>query len=118
MSSYYDALRLSYEINALLRPGTPMAANAERLLQKLIAAAHSACDHAELDVANDLLANVETVLTRQPSISTAKRRQTVNALVAAYERIWHLRHAGHATPPHPDGVAEPKVPPAQLEQAD
>jgi hypothetical protein len=61
-----------------------------RLSDKILIAFHQACDQGELEVAEQLLLVLETVLTRPPP-SGSPRRDT-RGLVAAHERLWNLRH--------------------------
>jgi hypothetical protein len=64
-----------------------------RLSDKIQAAFDHACDEGELEVASDLLETLEIVLLRSPP--KADRRETVVApLLAAHERLWHLRATG------------------------
>lgn len=68
----------------------PGPARGRRLSDKILMAFHQACDQRDTEAAAALLRIVETVLTRSPS-AQADRRQK-ESLVAAYERLWHLRH--------------------------
>jgi hypothetical protein len=64
-----------------------------RLTDKLMVAFHQACDQSEFEVANALITLVEEMLQRIPSHD---RRRRVESLVAAYERLWFLKHGGYA----------------------
>ena len=76
-------------------PGVPR--QYRRLPERILVAAHQACDLGELQTAGSLLSILEIVLL-QPSVgSAAAHRRTVEGMVAAYERLWHLRRA--ARPP-------------------
>ncbi len=67
-----------------------------RLPERLLVAAHQACDLGALDVAASLLSITEAVLL-QPHLGTpGAHRRAVEGLVAAHERLWHLRRADHA----------------------
>ncbi len=43
-------------------------------------------------VAEQLLKTVEAMLTRRGVSSEQNRRKSLESLVAAHERLWHLRH--------------------------
>jgi hypothetical protein len=61
-----------------------------RLSDKILIAFHQACDQGELEVAGQLLGVLEMMLKRQPS--NGDRRRPAESLVAAHERLWHLRN--------------------------
>jgi hypothetical protein len=64
-----------------------------RLSDKIQSAFDHACDEGELEVAGDLLSTLELVLLRVPP--KADRREAIVApLMAAHERLWHLRAVG------------------------
>ena len=63
-----------------------------RLPDKVLVAFHHACDTADLEVAEQLLRVLELMLTRRPASAETNRRRSMESLVAAYERLWHLRH--------------------------
>jgi hypothetical protein len=80
-----------------------------RLSDKILIAFHQACDLADFEVAERLLKVVETVLAVPRPIDRERREQ--EALVAAHERLWQLRHpdAGETLRPsygrpHDDGL--------------
>jgi hypothetical protein len=64
-----------------------------RLSDKILIAFHHACDQADFEVAEQLLRILETMLTRRPYTPDGNRRRSIESLVAAHERLWHLRHA-------------------------
>jgi hypothetical protein len=66
--------------------------HSRRLSDKILAAFHQACDLADLEVAEQLLHVLEVMLTRRPMPSDGSRRRSMEGLVAAHERLWHLRH--------------------------
>ncbi len=68
-----------------------------RLSDKILVAFHQACDQADLEVAERLLGVLELMLTRRPTTPDHQRRRNMEGLVAAHERLWHLRH--HDTTP-------------------
>ena len=63
-----------------------------RLSDKILIAFHHACDQADFEVAEQLLAVLEMMLTRRPISPDTNRRRNMESLVAAHERLWHLRH--------------------------
>ncbi|HUZ62267.1 MAG TPA: hypothetical protein VMU82_00990 [Acetobacteraceae bacterium] len=69
-----------------------------RLSDKILIAFHHACDQGDFEVAEQLLRVLEGMLTRRPVLADGNRRRTMESLVAAHERLWHLRHPGaHST---------------------
>ena len=71
-------------------PGLPR--QTRRLPDKVLVAFHHACDTSDLEVAEQLIRVLELMLTRRPSPSDGNRRRSMESLVAAHERLWHLRH--------------------------
>ncbi len=69
-----------------------------RLPERLLVAAHQACDLGALDVAASLLSVTEVVLMQPQLGSPGGHRRAVEGLVAAHERLWHLRRADHVDP--------------------
>lgn len=67
-----------------------------RLSDKVLIAFHHACDQGDFEVAEQLLHILEMMLTRRPLTPDGTRRRNMESLVAAHERLWHLRH------PHTD----------------
>lgn len=63
-----------------------------RLSDKLFVAFHQACDTAELDVAEQLLGILEKMMSKRPTTNEGNRRRNMEGVVAAFERLWHLRH--------------------------
>ena len=63
-----------------------------RLSDKILIAFHHACDQADFEVAEQLLNILEMMLTRRPLTPDGTRRRNMESLVAAHERLWHLRH--------------------------
>jgi hypothetical protein len=61
-----------------------------RLSDKIQAAFDHACDEGELSVAGDLLATLELVLLRVAP-RPDRREAIVGPLLAAHERLWHLK---------------------------
>jgi hypothetical protein len=60
-----------------------------RLFDKVLVAFHQACDQNDHDAARGLLTIMETLLGRSPE---GNQRKSAGGLVAAHERLWHLRH--------------------------
>ena len=63
-----------------------------RLSDKILVAFHHACDAQDLAVAEQLLKTLESMLTRRGVPAEQNRRRSLESLVAAHERLWHLRH--------------------------
>ena len=63
-----------------------------RLSDKVLVAFHHACDTSDLEIAERLLNILEIMLTRRPTHADGNRRRSIEGLVAAHERLWHLRH--------------------------
>jgi len=70
--------------------GTPRYSR--RLSDKILIAFHQACDQSDYDIAEQLLHILEQMLKRRPSTPDGNRRRTMESLVAAHERLWHLKH--------------------------
>ena len=68
-----------------------MVHRSRRLHDTILVAVHRACDGGQLEVAARLLRLSEEVMSAEPDIR--RRRQEMWTLIAAYERLWHLRHA-------------------------
>ena len=63
-----------------------------RLSDKILIAFHHACDQSDFEVAEQLLRILEILITRRPLTPDGNRRRSMESLVAAHERLWHLRH--------------------------
>jgi hypothetical protein len=72
--------------------GAPNPRYSRRLSDKILIAFHHACDQSDLVIAEQLLTVLENLLTRRPMSPDPSRRRSMETLVAAYERLWHLRH--------------------------
>jgi hypothetical protein len=57
---------------------------------------HQACDQGDLEVAELLLAVLAMVVADRLHQPTAPDRRSTEILVAAYERLWNLRHPNAA----------------------
>jgi hypothetical protein len=66
-------------------------AHGRRVSDKVLLAFHHACDIRDADIAGDLLRIVAMILGR-PEIPRNRRVQDREDLVAAYARLWLLRH--------------------------
>jgi len=77
--------------NEATAPTTPRYSR--RLSDKILIAFHHACDQGDFEVAEQLLHVLEMMLTRRPLTPDGTRRRNMESLVAAHERLWHLRHA-------------------------
>ena len=66
--------------------------HSRRLSDKVLIAFHHACDVSELEVAEQLLRILEAMMTRRYTPAEGNRRRNLESLVAAHERLWHLRH--------------------------
>ncbi len=65
---------------------------ARRLSDKILIAFHHACDQYDFEVAEHLLHILEMMLARRPLSLDSPGRRNMESLVAAHERLWHLRH--------------------------
>jgi hypothetical protein len=72
--------------------------HSRRLSDKILIAFHHACDQSDFEVAEQLLRILELMLTRRPASPDTNRRRNMESLVAAHERLWHLRHANTPGP--------------------
>lgn len=78
--------------DGLLKPGGTAPRYSRRLSDKILIAFHHACDQDDYEIAEQLLAILERLLTRRNMPSDTNRRKSIESLVAAHERLWHLRH--------------------------
>ena len=70
----------------------PAQRYSRRLSDKILIAFHHACDQADFEVAEQLLQILEMMVSRRPLTPDGTRRRNMESLVAAHERLWHLRH--------------------------
>jgi hypothetical protein len=85
---------------SLFIPAKPLEATEDgprrigKLPERILVAAHQACDLGALDIAAQLLASLETVIARKgrASFDPAHRRM-MESLIAVHHRLWHLRRA-------------------------
>ncbi|MCO6419158.1 hypothetical protein JYK14_23785 [Siccirubricoccus sp. KC 17139] len=76
------------------RPHLPR--RSRRLPDTILAAVHRACDEGRLDLAGKLLAVGEEAMAAEADLR--RRRQDIWGLIAAYERLWHLRQSAALAP--------------------
>ncbi len=74
------------------KTGAMVPRYSRRLSDKILIAFHHACDQGDYEIAEQLLHILETMLTRRTVPPDANRRKSIESLVAAHERLWHLRH--------------------------
>lgn len=70
--------------------------HSRRLSDKVLIAFHHACDQGDYDVAEQLLHVLEMMIRRRVLSPDLNRRRSMDSLVAAHERLWHLRHPQEA----------------------
>ena len=94
ISVFTDGLNegLAYQDTAVEAVSSPTLRHTRRLSDKLFVAFHQACDTAELDVAEKLLEILEKMMNKPNLIKEGNRRRNMEGLVAAFERLWYLRH--------------------------
>jgi hypothetical protein len=73
-----------------------------RLSDKILIAFHQACDQHDFEVAERMLPVLEMVISGRWHQPAAPDRRGKESLVAAYERLWQLRH--------PDAAGESDAP--------
>lgn len=76
----------------MVKSGSPAPRYSRRLSDKILIAFHHACDQDDYEIAEQLLEILERVVTRRNMPSDTNRRKSIESLVAAHERLWHLRH--------------------------
>lgn len=74
------------------KPDRPQSRYSRRLSDKILIAFHHACDQDDYEVAEQLLMVLEKMLARRAANPDTNRRKSIESLVAAHERLWHLRH--------------------------
>ena len=72
------------------KTAAPAQRYTRRLSDKILVVFHAACDQGDLELAERLLAVLEMMLTRSPTVPN--RPRDVDILVMAHERLWNLRH--------------------------
>ncbi|HKM62133.1 MAG TPA: hypothetical protein VJY39_06555 [Acidisphaera sp.] len=82
------------EVDSAQKVGAPAPPqrSSRRLSDKILVAFHQACDQGDYEVASRLLQVLEMMLARRPTNLDSTRRRSMESLVAAHERLWHLRH--------------------------
>ena len=81
----------SASLGALLRPTATLPRQQRQLPERILAAAHQACDIGELETAARLLSVLDMMLVQAAGPPATPQRRVVTGMVAAYERLWHLR---------------------------
>jgi hypothetical protein len=59
----------------------------------VLVAFHHACDQSDIEIASELLHVLDFMTMRHPSLPTGRERRVLEGLVAAHERLWHIRYA-------------------------
>ncbi len=76
------------------QPG-PLIVSAPRqgrqLSERILGAAHQACEQGELDVAQRLLELAETVLGNNQAEPVMARRHLMEGLIVTHQRLWNMR---------------------------
>jgi hypothetical protein len=65
-----------------------------RLSDKILLAFYAACDQDDHEIAEQLLLVLEKMHSRRMILPEGERRKNIERLVAAHERLWHLRREG------------------------
>ena len=81
-----------FEQDSPPKPSVGAPRYSRRLSDKILLAFQHACDQGDYEIAEQLLHILETMLTRRTVPPDANRRKSIESLVAAHERLWHLRH--------------------------
>jgi hypothetical protein len=76
------------------RPDTaaPEPRSVRRLSDKILVAFHHACDQGDIEAAGQLVGVLDFMSRRTPNLPTGRDRRAKESLVAAHERLWHIRH--------------------------
>ncbi len=82
--------------DAAARDAASAPRHSRRLSDKILIALHHACDQADYEVAEQLLHVLEMMIRRRVLSPDINRRRSMDTLVAAHERLWHLRHPQQA----------------------
>jgi hypothetical protein len=62
-----------------------------RLSDNILVAFHHACDQRDLEAAGQLLDVLDFMIKRTLNLPTGRDRRAKESLVAAHERLWHIR---------------------------
>ena len=79
------------DLGALLRPTMALPRQQRQLPERILVAAHQACDVGEFETADRLLAALDAMLAQIAGPPSAAQRRVIEGMVAAYERLWHLK---------------------------
>ena len=66
-----------------------------RLPDRILVAAHEACDLGDLEIAARLLSTLETFIRFYGDWSDTERRCAMKSMIAAHYRLWQLQHDDH-----------------------
>ena len=77
--------------DTLLRVAAAAPRKHRQLPERILVAAHQACDIGALAAADRLLSVLDAMLAEDGGAAPAVHRRVVEGMVAAYERLWHLR---------------------------
>jgi hypothetical protein len=72
--------------------GVSESPHSRRLSDKILIAFHFACDQGHYEAAEQLVHILEKMLSRPMIPPSVERRKNIESLVAAHERLWHLRY--------------------------
>jgi hypothetical protein len=78
--------------NAPPDTAAPEPRYARRLTDKILVAFHHACDQRDIEAAGQMLGVLDFMIRRTPNLPTGRDRRARESLVAAHERLWHIRH--------------------------
>jgi hypothetical protein len=83
---------LAEELTPLMMPAPspPPPAYPRNVSDKVLAAFHLACDQSDLPVAKALLRILDTLAMQRPMPEDSRKKRTMEQLVAAHARRWHL----------------------------
>ena len=79
-------------MNNSLSSNVPPTRYTRRLSDHVLIAFHHACDRGDIEVARCLLEVLELIARRPAKGPGGIERRVRESLVAAYERLWHIRH--------------------------
>ena len=65
--------------------------HSRQLPERILVAAHEACDLGDLDVAAQLLLTLEGVIIQKRLKADPQHRRTMESMIAAHHRLWQLR---------------------------
>jgi hypothetical protein len=89
-----DVQGFEEDLTSVQTQGSTKPRYTRRLSDKILLAFHAACDQGDYEIAEQLLHVLEKMLSRRMIPLTVERRKNIESLVAAHERLWHLRRKG------------------------